>query len=218
MVSSHLRFAAGVCVLAAGLLMGVRGRGRRCRSRFQRFRRARRRGTNVQASTTASKKPKQGGTAPRQHAGLGRAIRPAALHRRDENARPGTASQASAARRHRRDEHAGSGRQPGQRPSTGATSTMGSGARQHHGTRAGPAAATRARSSTLGSGAPPGQQPSTGATSPSTEAGGTDTEDPTADAGLVTAVPDVVAAVPGPSGGASYECGGAGSRSGGAGF
>ena len=37
----RLRFAAGVCVLAAGLLMG-RGRGRRCRSRFQRFRRARR--------------------------------------------------------------------------------------------------------------------------------------------------------------------------------
>jgi hypothetical protein len=48
---------------------------------------------------------------------------------------------------------------------------------------------------TPGSGAQRGQQPSTGATSPTTEAGGTDTEDQE-DAGLVPAHPNPVAAVP----------------------
>jgi hypothetical protein len=49
--------------------------------------------------------------------------------------------------------------------------------------------------STLGSGRQPGQQPSTGATSPTTEAGGTGTEDQE-DADLVPADPNPVAAVP----------------------
>jgi hypothetical protein len=60
--------------------------------------------------------------------------------------------------------------QPGQQPSTGPTST-------------------------LGSGRQPGQQPSTGATSPKTQAGGTDTEDQE-HAGLVPAHPNPVGAVP----------------------
>jgi hypothetical protein len=48
---------------------------------------------------------------------------------------------------------------------------------------------------TPGSGAQPGQQPSTDATSPTTKAGGTNTEDQE-DAGLVPAHPNPVAAVP----------------------
>jgi hypothetical protein len=81
-----------------------------------------------------------------------------------------------------------SGAQPGQQPSTGATSTLGSGAQP------GQQPSTGA-TSTLGSGRRPGQPPSTGATSPTTEVGGTDTEDQE-DAGLVPAHPNPVAAVP----------------------
>ena len=140
MLRSRVRFAAGVCLLAAGLLMG--------------------------GGAVAVADPGLGGSAPTGDDGTNDWVQggPTAggpvgnvtdTVRQTIQGVTGTP---------------GSGAQPGQQPSTGATST-------------------------LGSGRQPGQQPSTGATSPTTEAGGTDTEDQE-DAGLVPAHPNPVAAVP----------------------
>ncbi len=151
MVRSRLRFAAGACVLAAGLLMG--------------------------AGAVAVADPGSGGddgtNAPVQGSPTAGSPVGNVTGTVRETVRGVTST-------------LGSGPQPGQQ-STGPTSTLGSG-RQPGQQSTGP-------TSTLGSGRQPGQQPSTGATSPTTEAGGTATEDQE-DAGLVPADPNPVAAVP----------------------
>jgi hypothetical protein len=140
-VRSRLRFAAGVCALAAGLLMG--------------------------GGAFAVADPGLGGSAPNGDDGTHDPVHggPTAgspvgnvTHTVRETIQGVTGTPAS-------------GEQPGEQPSTRATST-------------------------LGSGRQPGQQPSTGATRPKTEAGGTATEDQKEDAGLVTADPNPVTAVP----------------------
>jgi hypothetical protein len=136
----RLRFVAGVCVLAAGLLMG--------------------------GGTVAIADPGLGGSAPNGDGGTNGPVQGGPTAGGAVGSVTGTVRQTIRGVTGT----PGSGPQPGQQPSTGPTST-------------------------LGSGRQPGQQPSTDATSPTTKAGGTNTEDQE-DAGLVPAHPNPVAAVP----------------------
>ena len=135
MVRSRLRFGAGVCVLAAGLLVG--------------------------GGAVAVADPGSGGDDGTNAPVHGSPTAGGPVGNVTDTVRKTIQGVTSTP---------GSGTQPGQQSSTGPTST-------------------------LGSGRQPGQQSSTGATSPTTEAGGTDTEDQE-DAGLVPADPNPVAAVP----------------------
>jgi hypothetical protein len=153
-VGSRLRFGAGVCVLAAGLLVG---------------------GGAVVAVADPGSGGDDGTNAPVQ----GSPTAGGPVGNVTGTVRKTIQGVTSAP---------GSGTQPGQQPSTGPTSKLGSGRQPGQQSSTGP-------TSTLGSGRQPGQQSSTGATSPTTEAGGTDTEDQE-DAGLVPADPNPIAAVP----------------------
>ena len=140
MVRSRLRFAAGVCVLAAGLLMGggavaVADPGL---------------GGSARTAMTAPTPVQGGPTASSPVGNVTDTVR--------ETVQDVTGT-------------VGSGGQPGQQPSTGPTSTL-------------------ARAANQASSLPPARR------SPTTGAGGTDTEDQKEDAVRVPAAPNPVAAVP----------------------
>src|SRR6478609_1774753 len=173
---SRVCFAAGVCLLAAGLLMGGRavavavpGLGGS--------------GSNGDGGTNDSV---QGG--PTAGGPVGHVTDTVRQTIQGVTGTPGSPAQPGQQPSTGPTGTPGSAAQPGQQPSTGPTGTLGSAAQPGQQPSTGP-------TSTLGSAAQPGQQPSTGATSPKAQAGGTDTEDQE-HAGLVPAHPNPVAAVP----------------------
>ena len=165
-VQLHLRFAAGTCVLAAGILMGG--------------------GAVAVAEPDSDGSPSPGigginapgsGGIPGSVGNLTDSVQNT-INDVTSTVGSGTSSTSPGRATSPVPSTVGSGRQPGQQPST-ASSTVGSGQQ--------PSTA----SSTVGSGRQPAQQPSSGANSPNIPQGSTGTG-----SSVVAAVPDLVASVP----------------------
>jgi hypothetical protein len=154
-IRSHLRLVACVCVLTAGLLLGGAG------------------------GAVAVADPGSSGTAAHGDDGTNTSGQGSSTATRPV----GNVSDTPRKRIQGVTSTLGSGRKPGQQPSTGSESP-----KSEFG-------GTGSKDEKKDSGRKPGQQPSTGTESPETEPGRTGTTDETNDSGIVAAVPDPVAAV-----------------------
>jgi hypothetical protein len=154
-IRSHLRLVACVCVLTAGLLMGGAG------------------------GAVAVADPGSSGTAAHGDDGTNTSGQGSSTATRPV----GNVSDTPRKRIQGVTSTLGSGRKPGQQPSTGSESP-----KSEFG-------GTGSKDEKKDSGGQSGQQPSTGTESPENQPGGTEPTDETNDSGIVAAVPDPVAAV-----------------------